>query len=112
MSELLDAIIEERRRGAIEYQDYLAKLLETAAQLGRGDSDETYKYPAWANNGAKRALVDFFLPDERLAVEVDTAVLHSKPHAWVGNALKRALPDDFDRLDELLELVKARHEYH
>ncbi|MGC4966035.1 type I restriction endonuclease subunit R [Streptomyces globisporus] len=121
MSELLDAIIEERRRGAIEYQDYLAKLLETAAQLGRGESDDTHKYPAWANNGAKRALVDFFLPDERLAAEVDTAVLHSKPHAWVGNplrerkvrnALKRALPDDFDRLDELLELVKARHEYH
>ncbi|MDO0925926.1 HsdR family type I site-specific deoxyribonuclease [Streptomyces sp. TG1A-8] len=121
MSELLDAIIEERRRGAIEYQDYLAKLLETAAQLGRGESDDPHKYPAWANNGAKRALVDFFLPDERLAVEVDTAVLHSKPHAWVGNplrerkvrnALKRALPDDFDRLDELLELVKARHEYH
>lgn len=121
MSELLDAIIEERRRGAIEYQDYLAKLLETAVQLGRGESDDTHKYPAWANNGAKRALVDFFLPDERLAVEVDTAVLHSKPHAWVGNplrerkvrnALKRALPDDFDRLDELLELVKARHEYH
>ncbi|MGW7429634.1 type I restriction endonuclease subunit R [Streptomyces sp. NPDC054861] len=121
MSELLDAIIEERRQGAIEYQDYLAKLLETAAQLGRGESDDTYKYPAWANNGAKRALVDFFLPDERLAVEVDTAVLHSKPYAWVGNplrerkvrnALKRALPDDFDRLDELLELVKARHEYH
>ncbi|MFD8452757.1 MULTISPECIES: type I restriction endonuclease subunit R [Streptomyces] len=121
MSELLDAIIEERRKGAIEYQDYLAKLLEAAAQLGRGESGDTYKYPAWANNGAQRALVDFFLPDERLAVEVDTTVLHSKPHAWVGNplrerrvrnALKRTLPDDFDRLDELFELVKARHEYH
>ncbi|WP_330246124.1 HsdR family type I site-specific deoxyribonuclease [Streptomyces sp. NBC_00562] len=121
MSDLLDAIIEERRKGAIEYQDYLAKLLEAAAQLGRGESGDTYKYPAWANNGAQRALVDFFLPDERLAVEVDTTVLHSKPHAWVGNplrerrvrnALKRTLPDDFDRLDELFELVKARHEYH
>lgn len=121
MSELLDAIIEERRKGAIEYQDYLAKLLEAAAQLGRGDSDDTRRYPNWANNGAKRALIDFFLPDEHLAVAVDTAVLHSKPHAWVGNslrerrvrnALKRTLPDDFDRLDELLELVKARHEYH
>lgn len=121
MSALLDAIIEERRKGAIEYQDYLAKLLETGAQLGRGESDDTYKYPTWANNGAKRALVDFFLPDEALAAEVDETVLDSKPHAWVGNplrerkvrnALKRALPEDFDRLDELLELVKARHEYH
>ncbi|WP_405489335.1 type I restriction endonuclease subunit R [Streptomyces sp. NBC_00096] len=121
MSELLDAIIEERRRGAIEYQDYLARLLETAAQLGSGDSDSGHTYPAWAGNGTQRALVDFFLPDEHLAATVDTAVLHSKPYAWVGNplrerkvrnAVKRALPDAFDRLDELLELVKARHEYH
>ncbi|GAA3831745.1 type I restriction endonuclease subunit R [Streptomyces phyllanthi] len=121
MSELLDAIIEERRRGAIEYQEYLAELLEAAGRLGRGDSGSTYRYPAWADNGARKALVDFFLTDERLAAEVDTAVLHSKPHAWVGNALrerkvrnaiKRALPDGFDRIDELFELVKARHEYH
>ncbi|MFJ1899240.1 type I restriction endonuclease subunit R [Streptomyces sp. NPDC088115] len=120
MSELLDAIIEERRKGAIEYQDYLARLLETAAQLGGGDSGDARTYPDWATDGAKRALVDFFLPDESLAVEADTTVLHSKPHAWVGNplrerkvrnALKRALPDGFDRLDELFELVKARHEY-
>jgi type I restriction enzyme R subunit len=118
MSELLDAIIEERRQQAIDYQEYLAKLLDAAKQLGTKESDT--KYPDWADNGAKRALVDFFFPEEHLAIEIDTIVRHTKPDAWVGspmkerlvrNAIKKNLPDHFDRLDELFELVKARHEY-
>ena len=118
MSELLDAIIEKRRQDALDYQQYLAELLEAAKQLGTKESDT--KYPAWADNGAKRALTDYFFPDEHLAVEVDTIVRHTKPDSWVGNpmkerlvrnAIKRTLPEDFDRLDEVFELVKARHEY-
>ncbi|WP_270257588.1 type I restriction endonuclease subunit R [Kocuria marina] len=120
MSVLLDAIIEERRQQATDYQEYLAKLLDTAKRLGTKESDT--KYPEWANNGAKRALVDFFLPDEHLAIEIDTIVRHTKPDAWVGNPIKERkvknairtnLGGDFDqaKLDELFELVKARHEY-
>jgi type I restriction enzyme R subunit len=119
MSELLDAIIEERREGAVEYQEYLAKLLEAARRLGTGDSDA--KYPDWASDGAKRALVDFFPSDPQLPIAIDAIVRNTKPDSWVGNplkerrvrnALKRALPDDFKRLEELFELVKARNEYH
>lgn len=120
MSELLDAIIEERRQQAIDYQEYLAKLLDAAKQLGTKESDT--QYPDWADNGAKRALVDFFFPDEHLAIEIDTIVRHTKPDAWVGNPIKERkvknairtnLGDGFDqaKIDELFELVKARHEY-
>jgi type I restriction enzyme R subunit len=118
MSALLDAILEERRKGALEYKQYLAQLLEAATKLGKGESDTAY--PDWANSGARRALVDFFAPNTELAVEIDTAVWHSKPDSWIGNPLKerkvkravaRVLPANFDRLDELFELVKARHEY-
>jgi type I restriction enzyme R subunit len=118
MSELLDAILEERRQGALDYKDYLAKLLEHATKLGKGESDT--EYPEWANNGARRALIDFFWPSTEIAVEIDTTIRHTKPDSWVGNpikekkvkrALARALPDNFDRIDELLELIKARHEY-
>ena len=120
MSALLDALLEERRKGALDYQDYLAKLLEQARQLGQGESDGTI-YPQWANNGARKALIDFFHPDEQLAIQIDTAIRHTKPDSWVGNpmkerkvklALARELPSGDERLDELLELVKARHEYH
>ncbi|MFD4367767.1 type I restriction endonuclease subunit R [Rhodococcus sp. NPDC058521] len=118
MSELLDAIIEQRRQQAIDYQEYLAKLLDAAKQLGAKESDT--KYPDWADNGARRALIDFGWPDPATPIQVDTAILTSKPHDWVGNTMKekvvrraisRTLPDGFDRLDELLDLVKARDEY-
>lgn len=118
MSELLDAIIEERRKQALDYQAYLAKLVDAAKQLGTRESDT--KYPGWANNGGKRALVDFFFPHDELAIVIDTVIRHNKPDAWVGNpmkerkvkkAIRTALPDGFDKLDDLFELVKARDEY-
>ncbi|SHV09078.1 HsdR family type I site-specific deoxyribonuclease [Mycobacteroides abscessus subsp. abscessus] len=118
MSALLDAIIEQRRRQAIDYQEYLAKLLDAAKKLGAKESDTTY--PSWADNSARRALVDFGWPDPAIPIRVDTVILTSKPHDWVGNAMKekvvkraisQTLPADFDRLDELFDLVKARDEY-
>lgn len=118
MSELLDAILEQRRQGALDYKDYLAKLLEHAVKLGKGESDTAY--PDWADNGARRALVDFFFPQLEIAAQIDTTIRHTKPDSWVGNpikekkvkrALARSLPGDFGRLDELFDLVKARREY-
>lgn len=118
MSELLDAIIEERRKAAIEYEEFLAKILEAAKQLGTKESDT--KYPEWAANGAQRALVDFLWPRDDLAIELDYEVTHSKPEAWVGNKFKervvenaivRVVGSDFDQFEELFKLIRARHEY-
>ncbi len=118
MSALLDAIIEARRQQAIDYQEYLAKLLDAAKKLGTKESDTTY--PGWADSGARRALIDFGWTDPAMPIRVDTAILTTKPYDWVGNAMKekvvkraisRTLPEGFDRLDELFDLVKARDEY-
>ncbi|MGV9671362.1 type I restriction endonuclease subunit R [Gordonia sp. NPDC003504] len=121
MSELLDAIIEERRQQAIDYQAYLAKLLEAAKKLGTGEGTG-HSYPDWVNDGARKALVDFTWPDIEIARSLDEAVRTTKPDAWVGNplkekvvkrALRRTLPDEYsdDKLDEVFNLVKARDEY-
>jgi type I restriction enzyme, R subunit len=119
MSELLDALIDERRRGAIDYKQYLEQLIAQAQQLGKQESDTVY--PSWADNGAKRALIDFGFPSKDVAVEVDRAVMYTKPDQWIGNlmkekkvkrALRKVLPPDYDRFDELFDLVKARDEYH
>lgn len=118
MSALLDSIIEARRKAAIDYKQYLADLLDAAKQLGTKGSDDAY--PAWVTNGAQRALIDFSFSDPAQPIQVDTAVRMSKPHNWVGNpmrekvvrrAIAQVLPADFDRLDELFDLVKARDEY-
>lgn len=121
MSELLDALLDERRKGALDYKDYLDRLVKQAADLGKGEGSGTV-YPDWADNGARRALYDFFLPELDTAIEVDRAVRHAKPDSWVGNVIKEkkvkralaeVLPENFDtaRLNELFELVKARDEY-
>lgn len=118
MSELLDAIIEERRKAAIEYEEFLAKILEAAKQLGTKESDT--KYPDWAANGAQRAVVDFLWPRDDIALVLDYEVRQSKPEAWVGNRMKErvvrnaiecAVGTDFDQIEELFDLVKARDEY-
>ncbi|MEY8568801.1 type I restriction endonuclease subunit R [Brevibacterium linens] len=118
MSALLDSIIEARRKAALDYKQYLAELLDTAKQLGSKGSHETY--PEWVQNGAQRALIDFQFADPAHPIQVDAAVRTSKPHNWVGNTMKekvvrraiaKVLPDDFDRLDELVDLVRARDEY-
>ncbi|MFF2347546.1 type I restriction endonuclease subunit R [Pseudarthrobacter sp. NPDC058119] len=118
MSSLLDAIIEKRRQGALEYQEYLHELIAHAKAVGAEGTGNNY--PAWAVDGAQRALVDFDFEDPNLAVQVDAAIRGGKPHDWVGNVMKekvvkraiqRVLPDSFDRFDELFDLVKARHEY-
>lgn len=118
MSHLLNALIEQRRQGALDYKQYLEQLIAQAQQLGKGESPTPY--PGWADNGAKRALVDFGFPSDDIAIVVDRAVMHTKPDHWIGNRLKErrvkralieVLPEGYDRLDELLELIKARHEY-
>jgi len=118
MSDLLDAILDEQRQSSLDYQEFLAKLVHHATKVGKGESETTYS--SWADNGARRALIDFFAPEEDLAVAIDEAVLHSKPDSWVGDplkerkvklALKAVLSPEFTRLDELFELVRARNEY-
>ena len=118
MSSLLDALIERAKKEALDYKTYLQQLLELATKVGKGESDTVY--PEWVKDGAQRALVDFAFADPNLPVVVDYTVRHEKEHDWVGNrmkeramarALRRVLPADFDRFDELFGLVKARNEY-
>lgn len=117
MSELLDAILEERRKKAIEYEDYLAKILDAAQQLGKGEND--HPYPDWAVDGGQRALVDFLWPESDLALEIHYAVRNSKQHDWKGSTFKRrkvefaimrAMPDD-PRALEVFDLIRNRDEY-
>ena len=119
MSTLLDALIEQRRKDALDYKRYLGELLALATKIGKKESDTVY--PAWAQNGAQKALVDFGFDDVDTARLIDQVIMDSKPHDWIGNkmkermvanAIRAALPyDGFERFDELLDLVRAKDEY-
>ncbi|MGH8522693.1 MAG: type I restriction endonuclease subunit R [Gammaproteobacteria bacterium] len=122
MSSLLDALIEQRREEAMEYADYLVKLIELTAQVGTRESEASY--PDWASTPARRALVDFRWP---ASIEIEVEYVHdviqsAKEHGWttsimkeraLARALRKELPEGFEaeRLQSLVGLIKEHDEY-
>ncbi len=138
MSELLDALIEQRRQQALGYKEYLEKIVELTRQTKnpKGSPD----YPPSINNGARRALYDHLKdveileerispaqgvqdcadPAEAAALAVDDEIRRVKKAGWRGNrfkerevwnAIKSAVGDDEALAEELFELAKNQREY-
>ena len=118
MSKLLDALIEQRRKGAISYKDYLEKI----AQLTKEATNPSGKpggYPPNIKTGAQRAIYNNLGKDEGLALAVDAAILKRIQHEWwshdmkakrVSKAIKAVLSDD-ELTKKILELAKNQHDY-
>lgn len=86
MSRLLEALIEQRRKGALDYQHYLAEIAELTRQATHpgGDSD----YPLAINTPARRALYHNLNRNQALALAVDQAVQDQRMDGWRGNSVK------------------------
>ena len=140
MSELLDALILERKREAMDYKAYLARIVDLTKRVGRPEVHSSY--PSAINTGALRALYDN-LEDvatsvlversssyggdgaaagrEELALALDRAIRQVKKADWRGNRFKErevrnAIRDvlrGFDEalLDRIFEIVKAQRDY-
>jgi type I restriction enzyme R subunit len=86
MSELLDALIEQRRQEALEYQEYLRKIVELTRKVANPEVGGNY--PSAINTSGKRALYDNLGNNETLALAVDEAVRASRQDDWRGNVFK------------------------
>lgn len=120
MSSLLDALIDQRRQEALDYADYLKKLLDFTAQVGTGEG--ATKYPEWASTPARRALVDFGLPEDVDPEHLHDVIQSGKSFGWSTNLMKQrelqrtlraTLPDGFgdENLERLVSLLKEHDEY-
>ena len=118
MSELLDALIKQRKQEALDYAAYLAKIVELTKQVKNGPSGTAY--PQALNTSAKRALYDNLGKDETLALKVDAAVRETRQDGFrnhpiklkqVRYAIKKVAPMTDEALDQLLEIVKNQNEY-
>jgi type I restriction enzyme, R subunit len=116
MSELLDELILQRRTEAIEYEKYLAEIVNLTRQIKR--PNET-KYPKTLDTRAKRALYDNLEQDEELAMVLDYEIIYTKKDDWRGNkikekevlyAIKKHIKDE-KKLKEIFELAKNQPEY-
>jgi type I restriction enzyme R subunit len=83
MSELLDALIEQRRERALDYREYLQKLETLVNQAVSPDGEKSY--PAQIGTSAQRAFYDNFGEDAELAVELDAAIRGALKEGWPGN---------------------------
>lgn len=141
MSELLDALIAERKRQAMDYKAYLAQLVALTKQVSNPASQSNY--PLAINNPVLRSLFDN-LQDvaglenrlsrrgavaevrvdstaaERAALELDKAIRDVKKADWRGNrfkerevrnAVRSVLGDDGALVDTVFEIVKNQRAY-
>ena len=139
MSQLLDALIRQRKEEAMEYKAYLAKIVELAGKVSRPDT--ALSYPAGIRSSALQALYDNLegleismvrepaapyggapALDSRgeRALAVDDAIRRIKKADWRGNrfkerevrnAIRSVLGDDEGLVGTIFEIVKARHDY-
>lgn len=117
MSKLLDALIEQRKNDAIDYQAYLQKIVELTKQAKSPES--TSAYPTATNSPAKRALYDNLGQDEELALAIDAEIVSKKKDSWRGNMFKerevlnaiKAHISDSELVDMIFDLVRNQDEY-
>ncbi len=118
MSELLDALIRQRKEEAVDYKAYLDRLVELAGKVQ--EPSGTGGYPASIDTSAKRALYDNLDHDEAVVLRVDTAVRHTRKADWRGNRFKerevfKAVHEELGgheaRAEEVFEIVKNQREY-
>lgn len=117
MSELLDALIEQRKQQAIDYEKYLAEIVELTKKASSPASGAVY--PEAMNSAARRALYDNLGKDEELASAIDTDIRKVKKDDWRGNTFKerevrnaiRFHVSDNEQAEFIMDLVKNQHEY-
>ena len=139
MSELLDALIEQRKKEALDYKAYLAKLVELTRKVSKPEAGA--EYPPAINSPARRALYDNlqgvpglnkrFAPKhaaadaatdarERVALAVDDAIRQVKKADWRGNrfkerevrnAIQSVLGTEQALIDGIFEIVKSQRDY-
>jgi len=116
MSELLDALIRERRDQAFDYQNYLKKIVRLAKQIEQPASTD---YPTSLNTPGKRALYDNLGENEVMVQAIHNAVCQNRQDDWQNNhfktkkiriEVKKVLGDEA-RTEKAMELVRNQEEY-
>lgn len=118
MSELLDTLIRARKKQALDYKAYLAKIVDLAKKVSKPETESSY--PIAVNTGARRALYDNLDRDEHLAVRVDEAIRNIKKAGWRGNrfkerevrlAIKGVLGSNESLVNAIFKIAENQREY-
>lgn len=118
MSQLLDALITQRRSGVLKYKEYLTQIVQlTKKAKTPGGGQEGY--PPTIKTSAQRALYNNLGADEALAIAVNAAIVKEAQDEWWAHSGKtklvrkaiRAVLDDATLTEKILELAKLQNDY-
>ena len=127
LSNLLDDLIQERRRGALDYREYLSQIADLSGQVR--EPERHREYPEDINTPSLRALFDNLdiVQLERRetgVIALDNAIRDAIRDNWRGNvfkerrvkkAIENVIQNEFSDLDidvdAIFELVKNQDEY-
>ena len=118
MSEVLEQLILDRKRGVIAYKQLLARYLELAKNISKPEENERYP-ESIRKSGAMRAFYDNCGENEELAMRLHKAVMTSKMDGFRNNptkenrikrALYQILKDD-DMVERLYKIVVEQEDY-
>jgi len=87
MSKLLDEIIKQRREQALEYQNYLKKIVELAKKVKEPLIEPDI--PSDINTVAKKALYDNLWWELEIALKVHETILKTKKDWWKNNKIRQ-----------------------
>lgn len=87
MSKLLDALIEQRRKGVLSYKEYLEEIAQLAKDVSMPGGGAA-SYPPSLNTSAQRALYNNLNQDKGLALAVDAAIMESLQSDWKTSTMK------------------------
>ncbi len=107
MSELLQEIILERKKGATSYENYLKRVMELAKKINKGNQSDA---PSELKTMGQVALYNNLGKNLELALKLHEAINFNKEDDWYGNSakenvLKRAIYDLLDKNIEEVERV-------
>ncbi len=118
MSEVLEQLILDRKRGVIAYKQLLARYLELAKNISMPEESERYP-ESIRKSGAMRAFYDNCGENEELAVHLHKAVMASKMDGFRNHPVKETrikrelykILKDEDMVERLYKIVVEQEEY-
>lgn len=118
MSEVLEQLILDRKRGVIAYKQLLKRYLELAKNVSTPEENEHYP-ESIRKSGAMRAFYDNCGEDEQLAIRLHKAVMTSKMDGFRNNPTKEnrikrelyKILKDEDMVERLYKIVVEQEEY-
>ena len=118
MSEVLEQLILDRKRGVIAYKHLLERYLELAKNVSTPEENEHYP-ESIRKSGAMRAFYDNCGEDEQLAIRLHKAVMTSKMDGFRNNPTKEnrikrelyKILKDEDMVERLYKIVVEQEEY-